>query len=417
MINYFKKKIFNFDTKDRLFFIVLTLFPLSLILGNLLINISIVLFSVSFFLNINDNKFFLRNRIFYILIFFFLSLLVNIFFSSIPVNSTPRVLKILIIIFFVIESLRIFNKYKFEFINDVFLLWSILFIIVLLDCAFEVYFGFNSLGFSTPLNGRIASFFGEELVVGAFIHAFALFFLSYLIYRNSNNYLLLISVLSIILISFLIGERSNFIKLFISIIIFVIIALKTNYLNKIISLIVVLGILTGVLNFNQNYKNRYYDALKQLYQKDGISNYLKKSHYGAHYNVAFEIFKEHPFFGVGIKNFRYESNKKKYENEDYQFNNARQATHPHQIHFEFLSETGLFGYVSFLIFILLSILFSIKSYIQNKNLYQLSGLIYILSILIPLLPSGSFLSTFNSSIFWINYAIMVGFCKILKSKS
>ena len=147
MINFFKKKIFNFDSKDRLFFIVLTLFPLSLILGNLLINISIVLFSVSFFLNINDNKFFLKNRIFYILIFFFLSLLVNIFFSSIPINSTPRVLKILIIIFFVIESLRIFNKYKFEFINDVFLLWSILFIIVLLDCAFEVYFDLIVLDF------------------------------------------------------------------------------------------------------------------------------------------------------------------------------------------------------------------------------------------------------------------------------
>ena len=71
--------------------------------------------------------------------------------------------------------------------------------------------------------GRIASFFGDELVVGAFIHGFALF-LSYLITNNSNNYIISIAILGIIIVSFLIGERSNFIKLFISIIIFSIFA-------------------------------------------------------------------------------------------------------------------------------------------------------------------------------------------------
>ena len=99
-----------------------------------------------------------------------------------------------------------------------------------MDCIFEIIFGFNTLGFSTTLNGRIASFFGEELVVGAFVHGFALFFIGYLISQNSNNYILSFCVLSIIIISFLIGERSNFIKLFISITIFSIIAFKTNYL-------------------------------------------------------------------------------------------------------------------------------------------------------------------------------------------
>ena len=52
--------------------------------------------------------------------------------------------------------------------------------------------------------------------------------------------------------------------------------------------------------------------------------------------------------------------------------------------------------------------------IKNKNIFQLSAIIFIFSIMIPLLPSGSFLSTFNSAIIWINFAIMVGFSQRLK---
>ena len=56
------------------------------------------------------------------------------------------------------------------------------------------------------------------------------------------------------------------------------------------------------------------DQIKILFSKDGYSNYIKKSQYGAHRDAAIKIFKDNVFFGVGIKNFRYESSKKKYEN-------------------------------------------------------------------------------------------------------
>ena len=101
------------------------------------------------------------------------------------------------------------------------------------------------------------------------------------------------------------------------------------------------------------------------------------------------------------------------ENKD---NNAKQSTHPHQVHLEFLSETGIFGYFSFLIFILISLIIGIKSFSKNKNTFQLASIVFILTSLMPILPSGSFLSTFNSAIFWINFSIMIGYCKILKSK-
>ncbi|MDC1224444.1 hypothetical protein N8Z31_03000, partial [Pelagibacteraceae bacterium] len=108
---------------------------------------------------------------------------------------------------------------------------------------------------------------------------------------------------------------------------------------------------------------------------------------------------------------RYESNKDKYENIEYERTRHRQATHPHQIHLEILSETGTFGYLSFLIFILLSLFLSLKNYFKNKNVFQLSGIIFVLTSLIPMLPSGSFFTTFSSGIFWVNYALMIAYIK------
>ena len=69
-----------------------------------------------------------------------------------------------------------------------------------------------------------------------------------------------------------------------------------------------------------------------------------------------------------------------------------------------------------MVFILLSLVIGIKSFVKNKNIFQLASIVFILTSLMPILPSGSFLSTFNSAIFWVNFSIMIGYCKILKSK-
>tara|TARA_B100002019_G_scaffold290108_1_gene307094 strand:- start:1163 stop:2416 length:1254 start_codon:yes stop_codon:yes gene_type:complete len=414
MIKNFIKDYTQIERKDKLFFLVIVFFPISLILGNLITNIFIFLFSISFFLNLKQNIFFLKNKITYIFLFFFIALLINVLFSLYPINSLPRVIKFFFIILFVIETLRIFNKYEPNIIKNIFLIWSSIFVIILLDCIFEIIFGVNTIGNSTVLTGRIASFFGDELVVGAFVHGFALFFIGYLINQNSNNYILAFCILTIVMISFLIGERSNFIKLFFSITLISMIGIKANYYYKILTLLIITFLTFIIINFNKDYKYRYYNQIQSLYQKDGFINYYKNSQYGAHHSTAIKIFYEFPLFGVGIKNFRHESIKEKYNSSNYKSSNARQATHPHQIHLEFLSETGIFGYLCFLIFILFSLKISLKNYFKNRNIFQLSSIIFVLSSLLPFLPSGSFLSTFNSGIFWVNFAIMLGFCKISK---
>ena len=97
------------------------------------------------------------------------------------------------------------------------------------------------------------------------------------------------------------------------------------------------------------------------------------------------------------------------QNKDFAF--QIMGTHPHQIHFEILSETGLFGFLSFTTFILYSFFCSLKSYFKNRNKYQLSALLFILCSLIPFLPSGSFFSTYTSVLFWLNFAIMTSYNK------
>ena len=395
---------------DQFGIFLLSVFPISLIAGNFFINIFILLFSINFFLNFRENKIILKNQIFYLMIFFLISLIINVIFSTDPLNSLPRVVKILFIIFFVFEIKRLIQSYTTSYIKYIFLSWFCIFLILIFDIIFELIFGHNMIGNKAYMSGRIASFFGDELVVGAFYHGFVLFFLSYFFLElKQKNNILIFLILGTLLISFLIGERTNFIKSFLSIIIFVSLSIKINFKTKIIGLTLVLAVIFTFINFNPGYKLRFIDQLKPLFSFNGYSNFLKESQYGAHRNASVKILKENLYFGVGIKNFRYEVSKKKYENKEYKETNMRQSTHPHQIHHEFLSETGLFGYITFLLFIFFSLYLGIKNYLKEKNLYQLSSIIFIVITLMPILTSGSFLSTFTSGIFWLNYAIMVSF--------
>ena len=84
-----------------------------------------------------------------------------------------------------------------------------------------------------------------------------------------------------------------------------------------ILIVIISAIATLTLNLNENYKERYYTQFTKVILNDGLNQYLDKSHYGAHYKVAYEIFKDNPYFGVGIKNFRIESFSERYENLDH----------------------------------------------------------------------------------------------------
>ena len=396
--------------------ILFSVFPLAIITGNLSINISIILISLIFLISSIIKTSLLKGQKKNLLLlgFFFISLLINLLFSNNFYLSAPRVIKFFFIIFFIVSfRFLVLNSEKNQ-INKIYKIWSIIFTIIIIDLIIEFFKGTNIIGLSSQMPGwRLASFTGMESVIGNYFYGFVLITLAYF-YQNISNkkYLNLLLAIFFIIISLIIGERANFIKTFIIIICFIFLVYDFSLRSKIFSIVALISLVFIFMNFNSSYKNRYFSThLLTILEKNGLSNYLQTSQYGAQYNVAIEIFKDNPVFGVGIKNFRIENLNSKYNDLKHKENRLRWGTHPHQIHLEILSETGLFGYSCFFIFISLSIFFSIKSYLINKNIYQLSGILFVLTSMLPLLPSGSFLSTYTSSIFWINYAIMTAYIK------
>ena len=399
----------------KLSFSLILLFPIFLITGNFLINLFYICISVLSLLNFNQRKEFLKSNIFYLLIFFLIYLLINLLFSINLYNSYPRVIKFLLIILFVKEIFNFNNKGEIYF-EKIIKFWTVVYFIVTLDIIFELIFGFNTLGFQSYLEGRVASFFGNELVVGTFYHFFSLITLSYFIRKKHPGFLIFSLIILIISISFMIGERANFIKLFFSILLFVFLILRVNLIKKISIVVLTLLMVGTIFYLNDSLKKRYYNQISVIYSLDGFKKYFKESQYGAQKNTAYEIYKVNVLFGVGHKNIRVESKKNIYENPEYKKTNERQATHPHQIHLELLSEIGLIGYILFLSLMLFSINISIKNYLIKRNPYQLSCIIYIISCLIPLIPSGSIFSTFFGGIFWFSFGLMISFNNFLKLK-
>ena len=404
----------NFENILIFFF---SIFPLAFLIGNSVINFFIIIIPIFYFILTLKKKikFNFQNKIFLIMLLFWFSLIVNLFFSQNQSLSIPRVIKIFFIIFLVSAFKYIVFLNENKYLNNIYKIWSIIFFVVFIDLIFEFMVGFNILGFKSYIPGRVTSFTGNELVIGNFFSAFCLIFLSYLsIKYPKKNYIIIFSSLVLIFVSFLIGERANFVRTFLMISLFFIFVVDYKYKTKLLFIFVIFSLIPLLitnLKDDNIYKSRYFNSISNLFQKNGISIYLNNSQYGAHYDVAYKIFKENKLFGVGIKNFRKESFKSKYENPELKFKDMKGSTHPHQIHLEFLSETGLFGYSIFLIFIILSIFLSIKSNLKNKNVFQFSGILFVIFSLLPLIPTGSFFSTYSSGLFWINYSLMVGYIR------
>ena len=365
-------------------------------------------------INFNENKHFYKSTIFYLLLIFLLYLVLNLYFSININNSILRVIKFALIIFLVkeMQKIIIYDQLSFEKIIN---FWVIIFILVSFDILFEFIFGFNTLGIKSPIWGRISSFFGDELVAGSFYHFLSLIVLAFFLKKKYSNKSIIILAGSIIIISFIIGERANFIRLLISVFLFLFLTLKISLIKKVGSFALILISISLIFVLNGDLNKRYYHQLKTLYSINGIEKYYKQSQYGAHQETAYQIFKNNFYFGIGIKNFRDESRKKKYKNENFEKTDWRQATHPHQLHLELLSETGLIGYLLFLFLIFYSLIISFKKYLIFKNNYLLASIIFLLSSLIPVIPTGSLFSTFYGGIFWFNFSLMIGLNNYSKS--
>lgn len=399
----------NKITAHNTLWLLISILPLSFLLGSGIINTFVIIIDFIFiYILFKQQQIFNDKLILYILILFWISLIINLLLSSNFNNSFLRVFGFIRFIIFVLAIKFCLEEFSQVKIKKIFLIWSIIFFTVSFDLVFELTFGFNVLGNSSYIPGRLSSFLGNELKIGNWYLGFGLVVTSFVYYNFKKNYFFYLILLSTVFISLAIGERANFIKYFLMSSFFFILYENKLFLRRVFFTIITIILLSGIIFTSNAYKERFWDMfLGQFIQGSNIISIINLSPYGGHWHAAWEIFLDHKIFGVGINNYRIESGDNKYYNEKVTFSKGRQNIHPHQLYLEILSETGIFGFVVFFLFITGSVYVGIKNYLETKNLTILSGLLFILTFTLLPLPSGSFFTTYGATIFWINYSLMV----------
>tara|TARA_B110001450_G_scaffold53754_1_gene50221 strand:+ start:2891 stop:4114 length:1224 start_codon:yes stop_codon:yes gene_type:complete len=392
--------------KDYFLILLFCILPITLFVGTGLSNLVVIL--IDFFL-INEllknkNFEFFKNNFFYILIFLWLFLLLNSIFIAQTTDSFIRSFGVLRFILFAFSIKYFFYNKPTSFKKTILNFWFFLFLITTIDLLYEFFTGADLLGFKSNYNGRLAGFTGDELRIGAYYIGFILITLSHPFFDNKKVRILFFSLIFLIT-ALVIGERSNFIKLFFILSIFLIIINRKQTFKRFFLFFTILTLVITVTSLNNlMLKTRFFDDFFIPIKDHGISHYIKNTRHGRHYDIAIRIFKQNPIFGIGIKNFRHEGALKKYN--VYKKKDGH-STHPHQIHFELLSETGLVGYLLFLFFFSYSILYGFNSYLKKNNTLALCGTLFLIATIIPILPMGSFFSSYGASIFWINFGLLI----------
>ena len=390
------------------FLILFSIIPLAILIGpaaNLLniIVISLVgIFTLSKVYRNGHNIFF--SQPVKLLILLYLYLIFNSFIALDFAMSAKRNFGFIrFIILFIVCNYFFYSFPKFK---NIFKFWLIILIVFTADVYLEVVTGKNILGYGEDSGQRVVSFFKDELIAGAFINGFFLIVLGYLFIDFDKKRkvvqisILMLSLLFLLAIIFT-GERSNSIKALIGFIIFFLLNHHFRMRVKFYLFLIFSALIIFIYSNSEFLKLRYEgQLLNYITGKNNISYAtLTNNRYVVLYSTGYEVFKKHPFFGVGNKNFRIEVCKK---DNTYQ----RCTTHPHQIYFEFLSEHGIVGTL-----ILLSILFYLifrllKVILISKNYIQLGSFLYLILVFAPFLPGGSFFNDFNSTIFWINFSLL-----------
>lgn len=389
--------------------------PIFIIIGNASINFILAIITLIYFVKCILAKEILYNNFkeYKYFIFFYLYLFLNSFFSENIILSLNRTIPFLKFFIFVLFTKHLLETKKIK-IKVLSYIWLTILIILGLDILYQSFFGYNIIGYKSPMLNRNSSFFFDELVAGGFLIGFIFLIIGFQLKKLESNNFVHFIIIFFLFVIFFTGERASFIKYILVIFVCYLFVLGklSNFRKLIVSLLIVIS---SIIFINtSSFKDRYLGSISYSPERDlGILNNYFRSQYGSHALSSFYILRDNLFFGVGNKNFRIACLNHKNKVIDYQKKidpNARVyldgcSTHPHQIYFEFLSEHGIIG-TFFILFILWKIILN-KLFSKNCSKINLLALFYIIITFIPILPSGSFFTTFNAFLFWLNYTFYI----------
>jgi hypothetical protein len=151
-------------------------------------------------------------------------------------------------------------------------------------------------------------------------------------------------------------------------------------------------------------------TLNQIYDNKNNKLFFFSKEHTVLLNISMKMFKDNKILGVGPKNFRKEcfNNEEKYiflkeYNPDHYC-----TTHPHNIFFQFLSETGIVGTLFYVIFFISVIkLFLKKIFVKQKNTKSIFLVIALIISIFPLAPSGQFFNNWLSIFLFLTLSFLI----------
>ncbi len=386
------------------------LYPVALICGTLISEIITISLAILFISECIKNKKFLlfKDPLIYLLLIIWLYLLINLFNSldiKLSLNRSIFFIRFILIILSIAYFLKKYSKN----VDVVFKLWMTTILITIVDLYVQFFFGQNLLGFESPWSQRLSGFFDQELKVAHLLIGFFLPSFAYFYEKNTKNVYFYIFLLLYFLILILTNERANIIRGILALFIFFAFlpSLKIKY-KLILSTLLIL-IFSSMLFLVKPVKVRFINEIVEMQVNNSIKDYVILSNYGPHYLSSIEIFKKNILFGTGIKTFRVACKNvslDKYYNNDDVRSKSGCSTHPHQYYFEILSTLGLIGFILFILFFSYIIYRIINGFISSKNFILLGAGAFFVLQLIPLLPTGSFFTSFGATIFFINLGLI-----------
>ncbi len=420
---YSKKDFLTYSLNTLFYFI-----PISLIIGSLVVNLNIILFSILGFIYLYLNKIKIRfNSANICLLIFFLVCVISSFVNIDIIGDQNFYKSIFLFKFFflyiLIEALFLNKKINLKYF---FYLCYILIIFVSLDLALQFFYGKNILGYE-PWEGRITGIFEHEAIAGSYIQKIFIFsliaiFLLFFKSEKNKNLPIVFSLTTIIFASFIASNRMSFLIL-ISLIVFLILFFKTFRKSLIISLVLLLPFFYYFYQTDSQVNHRYtqlvikankiinLDKFKNNSEQNfDISNSEIKTsknlpNHSKIFNTSYKSFKDNFLIGNGVKSFRY--NCKNYLNQK----DTLCSTHPHNYHLEILHDTGLIGFSVLFIFTCLILWKSFRLF-QDKRLSHKQKIILALIIvnflieIFPLKSTGSIFTTWNGTLVWLSVALV-----------
>jgi len=392
-------------------------FPFAIIIGPVVINFVLILISfilLKYLISKKINLELMKTKWFFVCILFIFYNILNAFFATDQYNALRGSIGQFRFIFFSIFILYYIKTLKN--LDTMIKIWLLLILFIAIDVIFQNFASFNMLGIPISISSRPSSFFGEEVVSGAYLTYMSIPIFFYFI-QNFNkisfkkNFIYFLIYLIVLFAIVLTSERISLLAFIGSSL--VMFLSFFNYKKFFIFLIFFITFFTIIYNSNNIFKNRINDMGNILMD-------VHDSSWGRLWESSNMLFMDNFLLGVGLKNYRVDC--------DYQIDPRPEhpaqfcSTHPHNFLLEMLSETGITGTVIFYIFFILLLIKLSQiykyDYIKNNFLFHFYGNILILLIYVwPIKTSGSFFTTFNGSFFWFNMGLALCYLKISFKKN